>query len=311
MKTIGIYFSPRANLFMETVVQRLETAGYTIAAVSLDSLDRFMSRPLGEKWDIVFNAGADFFIGYADELNPGLRLWWINYISFVTRTGTLLQLGALETPWPGEGRVEVFPETATAEQIGEWLERELFTRQVREIESERRAAEKVENIQEGNKDHLDPILKDLKSRETSLRLATRYYNGAGSFLLLFAVGLSFYMIGWPAEAGNTWHTMLSQTISRLLLFGLIVGSARVSFRLAKISLAEALQLVDRQHAMEFGRFYLRARGADLTWDQLQQAFQHFTVRSGLYSNEHTSDAGSEIQLVLEHAYKQLLAVLKK
>ena len=71
--------------------------------------------------------------------------------------------------------------------------------------------------------------------------------------------------------------------------GLTLAFSRLSFTLGKAHMVEALRNADRKHAISYGEFYLNAKGKDIDWSELKEAFQHWNIDKGSAFSLQNSD----------------------
>lgn len=64
------------------------------------------------------------------------------------------------------------------------------------------------------------------------------------------------------------------------MIGVMAALARYSYSLAKSYMSESLKSSDRIHAIQFGKFFLRAYGGRLTPAEVKDAFQHWNSDRG-------------------------------
>jgi hypothetical protein len=77
-------------------------------------------------------------------------------------------------------------------------------------------------------------------------------------------------------------------------------------------MVEALRNADRRHAISFGEFYLRARGASIDWSEVKDAFQHWNIDKGSqFIGQQTSDLDPQVFALAVDFAKVLLAKQKE
>jgi hypothetical protein len=79
---------------------------------------------------------------------------------------------------------------------------------------------------------------------------------------------------------TTWPALVELAVTGVVVVGLLIALAKYAFSLGKSFMVEALRNADRRHAISFGEFYLRARGASIDWSEVKDEFQHWNIDKG-------------------------------
>ncbi|MGR9344367.1 hypothetical protein ACU8NW_07055 [Rhizobium leguminosarum] len=66
-------------------------------------------------------------------------------------------------------------------------------------------------------------------------------------------------------------------VLNLVIVGVFAALARYAYSLGKSYMTEALKSADRIHAIQFGKFYLKAYGDRLSPTEVKDAFQHWNI----------------------------------
>lgn len=148
----------------------------------------------------------------------------------------------------------------------------------------KRAAKDKENevanqkLEDSATQFIEDAIRSLKSREEKDSYVAAFWHGIGFLALLLAVayaGYSSYF--YNSHLGYSGIELIVLLVKSVVIVGLLAGCSRYAFILGKNYKSEALKNADRTHAIEFGKFYLRAYGSRATWVELKEAFQHWNI----------------------------------
>lgn len=71
---------------------------------------------------------------------------------------------------------------------------------------------------------------------------------------------------------------------------MFIAFARYAFIFSNSYMHESLKNSERRHAINFGKFYLEAYGANASWEQVKEAFQHWNISNdSAFTKKNTSD----------------------
>lgn len=89
--------------------------------------------------------------------------------------------------------------------------------------------------------------------------------------------------------------IVSTIVGNVIIIGVMTALARYSYSLSKSYMSESLKSSDRIHAIQFGKFFLRAYGSRLTPAEVKDAFQHWNIdRSSTFSTLDSSQIDPQI-----------------
>lgn len=159
-----------------------------------------------------------------------------------------------------------------ASQIAEVLETHTGLVLAKEERQKQEKAELVATVS----DFVEPTQKKLLIREKRFgRVAYLSYSFA---FLSLAATLSFSL--WRYFQPTTiseWPALLEHFVMAMVVLGCLVALAKFSHSIGKHSLAESIRNSDRMHAIECGRFFLKARGEKMEFSELKEAFQQWNI----------------------------------
>ncbi|MBE4012868.1 hypothetical protein HJ059_23770 [Vibrio parahaemolyticus] len=80
------------------------------------------------------------------------------------------------------------------------------------------------------------------------------------------------------------------TFRGLVVLTMFVALARYAFIFSNSYMHESLKNGERRHAINFGKFYLEVYGADASWSDIKEAFEHWNIDSqNAFTKKQTSD----------------------
>jgi len=83
-----------------------------------------------------------------------------------------------------------------------------------------------------------------------------------------------------------WGYVLLVTFKGLILIGLFIALAKYVFTFSQSYMHESVKNSERRHAINFGKFYLETYGADASWGQIKDAFEHWNIVSDSAFSKH-------------------------
>jgi hypothetical protein len=151
----------------------------------------------------------------------------------------------------------------------------------RQVAVEQKREERKQQIEISASMYIEDTLKDLRSRETSLRSSAERWNniGWGSLWIgvFAAVGLLIYGLNNPAATPKEWPSTAFLGIKSVIIVALLIASSKYAFSLAKAYMCESLKNSDRIHAISFGNFFLQAFGESVDSSEVKEVFQNWNI----------------------------------
>lgn len=149
-----------------------------------------------------------------------------------------------------------------------------------EQEKERYKEEGRKRIQTNSKSYVSDALDSLDRKERQFHLMSKLWSSIGVSGLI--AGLAFFIYISLSAAGAvpgqvSWPFLGFVIFKGLIAVALVAGLAKYSFLFSSYYMQEALKNADRQHAINFGKFYLESYGAAAEWSQVKEAFEHWNI----------------------------------
>ncbi len=170
----------------------------------------------------------------------------------------------------------------------EQLENELEKRQsefqqaLQQLKQEKEllSEEARNNIKSKSSSYVEQALKDLSEKENkfyrSAQTWSRVGAGAISIAIVFFCTIT-YLIFSAIPNPITWEFIVFSVFKGLVVLAMFAALSKYAFVLGDSYMQESLKNADRQHAINFGKFYLESYGAAADWAQIKEAFEHWNM----------------------------------
>jgi hypothetical protein len=143
------------------------------------------------------------------------------------------------------------------------------------IANQQKASDVAEKVERNLAEYLDDAVSSQGRLEGQNWLSGTIWYVIGIFSLFAGVGITFFLLDRPASLGSSEQLFaISKSIA---IVGFLGAGARYCFVLGKSYMNESLKNSDRIHAIQFGRFYLRAFGDRTTWQELKEVFSNWNI----------------------------------
>ena len=140
------------------------------------------------------------------------------------------------------------------------------------------ATEAAEKIQTGATDYINVAINSLKKLEKRDRVLSYLWYSIGFVALIAGIGFTLYGLSLAGQQTSLHIENLTLVgLKTIVVIGLLGACAKYAFVLGKSYSSESLKSSDRIHAIRFGKFYLRAFGDKIKWDELKEVFQHWNI----------------------------------
>ncbi|EGQ8002199.1 hypothetical protein HJA63_004173 [Vibrio vulnificus] len=151
-------------------------------------------------------------------------------------------------------------------------------------ERERYTEESRKQIESKSQDYVNTALTGLEAKENSFHWLSKMWSGLGALSIvlgvIFMVASTFYGAdSFHDSQGFSWAYFLYITFRGLIIVAMFIAFARYAFIFSNSYMHESLKNSERRHAINFGKFYLEAYGANSSWEQVKEAFQHWNISS--------------------------------
>lgn len=139
-----------------------------------------------------------------------------------------------------------------------------------------------EKIETNLSSYIEDVSNKLEEREKRNSLIGSTWNIIGFLILMFGTFIAYKSmldVFKTPEGPIAYQILVSFKLIAIL--SMLGASSRYAFLLGKAYSHEALRAADRTHAIEFGKFYLRAYGDRITDPkEIQNIFQTWNIDSG-------------------------------
>lgn len=162
-------------------------------------------------------------------------------------------------------------------------------------ERERYSEESRKQIESKSQDYVNTALTGLESKENSFHWLSKMWSGLGALSIVlgvvFMIASTFYGAdSFHNSQGFSWAYFLYVTFRGLIVVAMFIAFARYAFIFSNSYMHESLKNSERRHAINFGKFYLEAYGANASWEQVKEAFQHWNISSdSAFTKKNASD----------------------
>lgn len=191
------------------------------------------------------------------------------------------------------------------ESLRSRLENELSARELalknseEELEQEKLKyrEESRKQIESKSRSYVNTALTDLQSKEDDFHTISKIWSAIGACAI--SIGIAFIIYSTLSGAnlfhngsGLSWSYFIFVTFRGLVVVAMFAALARYAFIYSNSYMHESLKSGERRHAINFGKFYLEAYGADASWVQIKEAFQHWNIgNDSAFSKKQTKESG--------------------
>lgn len=163
-----------------------------------------------------------------------------------------------------------------------------------EQEKERYREESRKQIESKSKSYVNSAITSLKEKEDGFHTIAKIWSVIGA--LSIGMGILFVVVSTFAGAESfhsssfSWPYFTYVTFRGLVVLTMFVALARYAFIFSNSYMHESLKNGERRHAINFGKFYLEVYGADASWSDIKEAFEHWNIDSqNAFTKKQTSD----------------------
>ncbi|GAC11717.1 HNH endonuclease [Paraglaciecola chathamensis] len=153
-----------------------------------------------------------------------------------------------------------------------------------EKEKEKYREESRKSIEQKSGEYVNDALEVLETKENQYHTISRVWavfgaiSIAAGIVILSYLGIeSFNILEQKGDVSLSFLVLI--TFKGLIVVGLFVALAKYSFSFSQSYMHESLKSSERQHAINFGKFYLESYGVDADWAQIREAFEHWNISS--------------------------------
>lgn len=131
-------------------------------------------------------------------------------------------------------------------------------------------------------EYVNDAVEALKSNEKAFYWTSFGWSlagGLGIALGLAALIFSLYsgMQELVANKDIGWMLFSFMAIKSMVVIAVVFALAKYSMLFSKSYMHESLRNIERQHAINFGKFYLGTYGAGASWESVKAVFEHWNI----------------------------------
>lgn len=163
-----------------------------------------------------------------------------------------------------------------------------------EQEKQRYREENRRQIETKSQNYVNTALTGLQTKEDNFHRLAKTWSVVGAISIILGIVFIAYTTlngaySFHSGAGFSWTYFVFVTFRGLVVIALFAALARYAFVYSKSYMHESLKSGERRHAINFGKFYLEAYGADANWGQIKEAFQHWNIGNESAFSEREAD----------------------
>lgn len=157
-------------------------------------------------------------------------------------------------------------------------------RQEIEQEKERYREESREQIESKSQSYVNSALSSLESKENSFHRLSKIWSIIGAISIGFGIAFIILSSFYGADKFHnvstfSWTYFIYVTFRGLIVITMFIALARYAFIYSNSYMHESLKSGERRHAINFGKFYLEVYGADASWNEIKEAFEHWNINN--------------------------------
>lgn len=298
MANVFLSFSSRDLNFAESLRRNLNELGHTTWA-----FDEQLTP--GELWqDVIMSRlkEVDALVVILSEASS--KSAWIHHelgvaVAYAKERGRPLiipvVLGNVDLPAPLAQFHGIFSPDGDAEETAVKLAEGLERLSGIQLAKEEKQKEAQQNVESSAAVFIQKSMNELKSRESTYQRWAYVWYSVAYLTLLITVAFGVWRVLVTGPSTTSWPALVELAVTGIIVVGLLIALAKYAFSLGKSFMVEALRNADRRHAISFGEFYLRARGATIDWNEVKDAFQHWNIDKGSqFIGQQSSDFDPQI-----------------
>lgn len=200
------------------------------------------------------------------------------------------------------------------------LESELSAREIalkkseEELEQEKQKyrEESRKQIESKSQSYVNTALTGLQTKEDDFHKIARIWSIVGACSIVLGILFIIYTTlsggySFHSGVGFSWTYFTFITFRGLIVIALFAALARYAFIYSNSYMHESLKSGERRHAINFGKFYLEAYGADASWGQIKEAFQHWNIgNESAFSKRDSGKNESATENILSNTIEKLI-----
>lgn len=149
-------------------------------------------------------------------------------------------------------------------------------------EREQYKADIQSRIEGKSSEYVNDAIEALKSNEKVFYWTSSAWSVLGG--LGIVLGLGFLLNSLHEGAKEVienkdigWMLICFLATKSMVVLGVVFALAKYALMFSKSYMHESLRNIERQHAINFGKFYLGTYGAGASWDSVKSVFEHWNI----------------------------------
>ncbi|MCM2438717.1 toll/interleukin-1 receptor domain-containing protein [Agrobacterium vitis] len=301
MSKIYVSYTMRDDKFAQELMTSLRAAGHEI------TIEGARLTP-GINWRLELNQGlkaAEVFIILISESTmhsqfPMMELGTAR--AYAETSGKMLilpiVLGELALPTIVQDIQVIFARNRPATDLVADVDVAISAFEGRRAAQEEQQEELAQAVQGNLAEFVDEAIKTQQQYEKAHKVAAQrwYLIGYASlvFGLLTTAYLAYSVIISTATTPDYART-ISISLLNVIAIAILAALARYAYSLGKSYMSESLKSSDRIHAIQFGKFFLRAYGSQTNSAEIREVFQYWNIdRTSTFSSLDASQIDPQI-----------------
>ncbi|WP_176083095.1 toll/interleukin-1 receptor domain-containing protein [Martelella sp. HB161492] len=301
MSKIYVSYTMRDDLFAQSLIGSLRAAGHEI------TIEGARLTP-GINWRLELNQGlkaAEVFIILISENAmhsqfPMMELGTAR--AYAETSGKMLilpiVLGDLSLPTIVQDIQVIFARDRSASDLVADIDIAISAFEGRRTAQEKQQEELAQAVRGNLAEFVDEAIKTQQQYETQHKVSARrwYMIGYASLLLgLLTTAFLAYSVIIGVPATSDYARTISISLLNVIAIAILAALARYAYSLGKSYMSESLKSSDRIHAIQFGKFFLRAYGSKANSIEIREVFQHWNIdRTSTFSSLDASQIDPQI-----------------
>ena len=139
--------------------------------------------------------------------------------------------------------------------------------------------ERGAKINSDSVEFVDASQRLLASRENGYRRVAYFCYFLGVVAILTGAALATYRVVAGSQFLSSWVSFAEFAAMGVVALSLFVAAGRYLFVMGRAFMTESVRNSDRNHAIEFGKFYLKVFGGSIEKGEMRDIFQHWNAGS--------------------------------
>lgn len=174
----------------------------------------------------------------------------------------------------------------------------------------RHQATQLREVEQDLSAFVDDAINTQKTAGTNNMRAAYVCYVSGAVSLVFGLGLAVHALKKALDltANLEPSRMIAVGIANVIAIGFLGALAKYGYALGKSFIGESLKSADRIHAIQFGKFYLKAYGSRLSPQEVREAFANWNIdRGSSFATLDVSEIDPQIISIAGHIAAAIIA----